>query len=560
MALHAVAASLFAAGSENDWQVKAVEALDIFRELGDTRLEVSELQNVAQLHLQSGDPTSALEPLTQALDLVSAEAAGTLKESQLLEYLVQAHLELGEVDVAWQIAEDGLGRCWSAGEKRGEAALQHLLVSIYFATEDVDAAASAAEAALKIYREELKDPRGESRVLQTVSWLHLGREQFDKAAVAANAAMKMLRQLGDQEEAAKALEALCQAYLKAGQKDKALQAAEELRADFQKAGDAVAEATALLVAASAHLLGGETERCTAAARQAQVLFDKEGHLHGQAQALLMVAEAGMVAGKCKGAQHAAQRARRLFKQAGDEPEEARALVLASRADIAMLRNGSREPTRTAWAAALQLATEGLEYARYLGDRALEASALCQVAQARASTGDHEESLQASEEAVQLYRQAGNAKEEASAVLLGADAHLKAGHGEEARERAEEALRLAQQCGAGPVQALGRKLLEAEAKERVRLASKLTSEQGAAAEQWRLPSQLVRTETGDIIDMRSGLTLRVAERRHSAVAARRIFEHYCEDEFDDEVPLMQPGLTTWKADGPSRSAWRRSMWS
>merc|ERR1719396_179029 len=51
-----MARTLFLQGDREEWPLKADEAADFFREQGDLAMEAQELQYIAQLYLEQGDP------------------------------------------------------------------------------------------------------------------------------------------------------------------------------------------------------------------------------------------------------------------------------------------------------------------------------------------------------------------------------------------------------------------------------------------------------------------------------------------------------------------------
>lgn len=317
---------------------------------------------------------------------------------------------------------------------------------------------------------------------------------------------------------------------------------------FRSLRDAIGEAKMLLL---------QSEMCynredqwgdaSALAREALDLFEREDHALGQGQAWMAMAEAGMAAGKYKAAAHPAQKAARLFRRAGSEQEELRAQLLASQAEISILGKGSREPTWAAWEEALRGAEQGLKRARALGDQALAASALCQLAEAHNITGDYDEALKASVEAARLYSDAGSAHDVASALHWTADTHIKSERYKEAREAVQEIRKLARDEEDESLEALAQGILEGMAGPSPPKAGEKGGEEGEGAgavpTARQAPGRLVRNQQGDVMDLRSGLALRPVPMHPVDLAdiTAKILANYTKEEFDNEMPLMQAGL-------------------
>jgi len=398
------------------------------------------------------------------------------------------------------------------------------------------------------------DRRGtEAAALFVTAERHFNDWELDEALKAASDALELYRQQGDRTRVADALSLVIRSL---GSQER-LQEAEDMVTTelkrFRSAGDAMGEAKMLLLRAEmCYHREDQQEEALRLAREAQQLFEHEDDSLGQARAFMLMAESNMACGKCKAAAHPAQKASRLFRKAGDEHEGVRAMLLASQADIAILAKGARESTYTAWEEALRRANQGVHNARATKDQALVASALCQVAEVHNSTGSYEEALQASEEAAKLYDELGNPQEVASALHWSADTYIKAEKYTEALKVAEDIRRLAHQHGDSSIEELAQEIVEAATLD-PQPDSYAAGNDGSPPKEkeqkeeqadWQGPSYLVKNQQGEVMDLHSGLTLAAVRMNPSDIAdvMKRVLANYTAEEFDNEAPLMQAGLT------------------
>lgn len=96
--------------------------------------------------------------------------------------------------------------------------------------------------------------------------------------------------------------------------------------------------------------------------------------------------------------------------------------------------------------ALQAARSGLAQFRELGDKELEATALCMTARAQTAEGSVLEALQAANQAAALFKELGHRRGEASSLLVVAQAQTARYSMEDAVWKAKEALKIFRQLG------------------------------------------------------------------------------------------------------------------
>eukprot|EP00931_Biecheleriopsis_adriatica_P048453 TRINITY_DN27993_c0_g1_i1.p1 TRINITY_DN27993_c0_g1~~TRINITY_DN27993_c0_g1_i1.p1 ORF type:complete len:713 (-),score=226.95 TRINITY_DN27993_c0_g1_i1:126-2264(-) len=516
LALRASSRALAKDGQRAAWQTKAAEALHALRGIGNKRLEASQLLVDAKLHLADADAKAALASAQQAQSIL-IDLRGN--DVEAVEVLVDAHLKLGAVGEAVNVAQECVERQNAAHNARSKAAAQELLMTALSAHGGREEEASDTARAAALIYQELKETSLQCKVLRSIAGLHAKKKQLDRAILMAQEALAAAKAARHQEEIVLAMEAVTEACLASGKREKALKAAEMLRNEHLGSG---AEAAACLATAAA-LLEGEAEKAGEAAREAHALAETAGLRSIQAKALMLSAEACRALGKPKAAMLAAQRASRTFKQECNEQGTARALVEAGRAEIMQLETGVREPTQTAWEAALQGLQEAVQRSRTASDDALTAAALGLLARVQAALG-LDKAPESAAEAAQLLRKVGTKMESSVAILAletppPTHAAVKGSRAQAEKDAASLVL-----------MPLNPDETEAE---------RIAFERQAAVKALDAPSSLVRDAGGLLVEARTSLPFKVAQRRDVLGQPVAILARYCRQASSAaEVPLME----------------------
>eukprot|EP00913_Durusdinium_trenchii_P001028 g946.t1 len=171
------------------WEAAADEAVRLFRESGQKRMEAFERVCVAQWYMGI-NPRKAMKLAEDVMKL--CQELRCRQESAALSVLVQAHLQLKEglsmfergVEQesarAVQLAKNGFDRFRDLGDRQGQATALHALVLAHQARGEKAQALQTAEEAADIYKE-IGEKGGETSMLQIVSQLHLELARPDKA-------------------------------------------------------------------------------------------------------------------------------------------------------------------------------------------------------------------------------------------------------------------------------------------------------------------------------------------------------------------------------------------
>lgn len=260
--------------------------------------------------------------------------------------------------------------------------------------------------------------------------IHLPR----KALLTANRALG-LQAGGSAADQARALHAKVQAQLATGKVEEGLQQAEGNRAFFRKAGLKVEEGKALLAICQLQAAAGEEGAAAEAARAAAELFVEAKAQDEVYSAVRLRWDLLRLAGKPAEAAGLAEEACKGLE--GLALAKTQLLVVGAKVEV--LSSESEAGTEHAWAAVLRLANSAARAAREGGAAAVQAEALCSVAQVRIYSGRAAEAGKAARDAAALYEKQKNAGGTATALILQAASLLVTGHPQAAVKAAHEAL-------------------------------------------------------------------------------------------------------------------------
>eukprot|EP00747_Dinoflagellata_sp_TGD_P207673 gnl/TRDRNA2_/TRDRNA2_81220_c0_seq2.p1 gnl/TRDRNA2_/TRDRNA2_81220_c0~~gnl/TRDRNA2_/TRDRNA2_81220_c0_seq2.p1 ORF type:complete len:846 (+),score=260.62 gnl/TRDRNA2_/TRDRNA2_81220_c0_seq2:37-2538(+) len=440
-ALHKIALSCFL--GRGNWRPVAEDALDVFQAIENKPLEAQTLETIARFHLIRQNPNDAFEPAKAALAIWRDLGSGKCRESKAASYLMQAHLQLDEVQQAVEVGTEALRIFEDASEKRGQALIHEQLVDAYVAMGQLSEAMAAAESALRIFRDDISDSKCESKILTVISRLQLMGKEHDLAVQSAEKAIGMYTDLGDAEDIATALDQLANVHISAGNYEEALDSAKEMKGKFAADGNKVAEAMATVVMCNAHAFKQEFDEVIELGKQAQNMFRDEEFAHGEAKALGILSEAYMHTEQFNAAYNAATRSRRLYKASDDATGEARMLIASAQASISILgQQKAQRAGHMTWKEVSKMVDEGLRLAKKLKDSALQGNGFCLLSQVHASKGDFEQAITAADDAVQSYRDAGDVSGEIQALLFIVQAQQDLKNYNEMYEPGEDALDLA----------------------------------------------------------------------------------------------------------------------
>lgn len=434
------------------WESAAAEAVRLFHDCGQRRLEAFEKVCVAQWTIGI-NPRKAMKLAEDVMKLCAELQCR--QESAALSVLVQAHLQLKDKSKAWmeneaatavQLAKDGYDRFRELGDRQGQATSLHALVLAHQARDEKTKALQVAEEAADIYKE-IGEKGGETSMLQIVSQLHLELSRPDKAFQVAQEVASMDISL---HETAVAQETVYEAFLQQGDQEEAMKVAQELVNLCNDRSDGKREAIARLMVANVHYNLKDFTQCILVAREAQVLLHDLGAFVDEAAAVRMVAEAYLANGELPPAVKAAERSLRLLKNKKKDSEEVQSMLVVASVKLQVLVQDKIRAQRgspsfnVALEDALEAAETAVHFAREKRMKAQLGQALLTQGQAQLAGLRIDDALKSAAEATEVADQLGSEREKANVMCLEADIHFTNGNANKALVLVNKALAIFQE--------------------------------------------------------------------------------------------------------------------
>ncbi len=160
------------AGRLNEAVRFSSQALAANRDAGNRVGIAVNLNNLADLHLQLGDPQAAESLITEALELYT-EIGSPVGTAAALTCLGAAHRETGDLGKALEEGQRGLAAHRDAGDRQGEAIALTQLSLTYLAADRFSEAVAAAEAAIQL-SELLSDQRLKANAQNAIAEVRAG--------------------------------------------------------------------------------------------------------------------------------------------------------------------------------------------------------------------------------------------------------------------------------------------------------------------------------------------------------------------------------------------------
>mmetsp|Transcript_112654 Transcript_112654/g.291015 ORF Transcript_112654/g.291015 Transcript_112654/m.291015 type:complete len:801 (-) Transcript_112654:174-2576(-) len=463
MAIHWQGVALAASNQLEEALGCADDARYLFQQCGDPILEARELQIKADWCLLGGAVQLALPAAEEALALFRESSCFSTRKTNALRTVVQCHSANKSAQNGIALAEEAAELARQAGDQRAEADALLLASQAYVdlamescSGDDPDKwepsveAVQKAEEALEILRD-LGDEENEARAATVISALQLRRQDFEKASYSAQEALWMFEDVEDPECHAAALQALISSHVSKNEYKEAVQLGYEQRDVFKKANDPGNEAQALLNIADLLFEQKKIDEAVAAAREAQSVFHQAQDRKGEGQAMRYIAELREANNEPQRALFAAERARGHLRSCGDYEGEAQMLYLAVQKRVAALQKRDEDDSELLppWEEVAKVTRDGKDLVavcQKIGDKQLEGSALCLLARVYAYNGKQQDALDVADEAVSLFVVAEDALNEAMARVLCARLYLAEQNLKKALEEAKEARCLFEENG------------------------------------------------------------------------------------------------------------------
>ncbi|CAE8631212.1 unnamed protein product [Polarella glacialis] len=333
------------------------QALGLFREAGDKRLEAAALHTVAAAELLGPAELLASSQAAEEALRVSREIGDEAGQMDLLFTLSSARLAAGQPSEALQRAEEAQSLAKKLGDKRGAARAAHAAAAAKLGQGDTSGSLTAARTAAALFRAEA-DRVGEAGALQTAAKAAAaqgGSAAFKEAAELAKSAIGLFRLAeNDAGEAGMQLVLANMLLSFEGPLDQAFKAkmdagyaAERARALFLLLGDRRGQAQASHLAAQSKILVGDVDAGIEAAMQAVVLARSSGDKWGEASAMRTALGGQMANGRYADGLRMAKEVKELFRKLGAKNvEEAIGSLVAKIQEVMPQNAGSMGPRLT----------------------------------------------------------------------------------------------------------------------------------------------------------------------------------------------------------------------
>eukprot|EP00930_Biecheleria_cincta_P046981 TRINITY_DN32497_c0_g1_i1.p1 TRINITY_DN32497_c0_g1~~TRINITY_DN32497_c0_g1_i1.p1 ORF type:complete len:865 (+),score=208.52 TRINITY_DN32497_c0_g1_i1:80-2674(+) len=349
----------------------ALDALHLYRELGQFQRQCSVELSIARLSLERERPEQALQAASEAVAMIREFGGNADLERLAWTFWVQAHLDDDEEDAALQVAREAVYRFKEQGNLKQQALMLDTLAGALLAVGCATEARAQITAALELSRT-AKNLDLEAILLLRFSTAHGHDGDEEEALQAAEDALAIWEASEEDcsEEVACARYRIAQLLLPRFDPKDTMKEVSMARSFFSHAQDSYREAHLLLFIANVTLLGGDVNEAAKTLHVAKETFREAEDPRGEARALGLSADLCLQQGKYQEAMDMSQRRRATAQEAGWAVEEVKALSVIS--DVAR----SLEDPKTA----ARAAREGMRMAKSLGNKKEQVQLMLQAVQ------------------------------------------------------------------------------------------------------------------------------------------------------------------------------------
>jgi len=300
---------------------RAGDARTLFRKAGDKKGEVRSLHSMAVACTGLGNFKDSFQHSEKALAM-SRELGDAKAEAVQLCMIAQAYLKKGEPQEALTSAEKALEIVREIGDGvRWELLPMQTVVQAYVANGDIDEALDAAYETLDRFQRS-KDKKLEVATLFTIVDTHLGSDNVEGARAVAERAERALFIIGNDESLARLYFTGTNLFFRRNQPERSLLTAEAALKLFQKLGHVEEEISALQILAEVLAATGSGEAALATAQGMRDLCLREEDRNGEAISLMTTCNVHFMSNQLDEAVEAAGKAQKIYRQERDTNGEA----------------------------------------------------------------------------------------------------------------------------------------------------------------------------------------------------------------------------------------------
>ncbi|CAE7702523.1 PAC1 [Symbiodinium pilosum] len=243
-----------------------LQALAIYRDIGDRRLEIAELKTVAvwRMGLEGNQGKIAAREALEALDL-SRKYPEPNQETVTLHVALQALLQIGERKEALRAAQVSLKRFREDPRLKMEVATLQVLV------DELQGKKTANEMELM---QGIKSRKQRMHILIDLARSHCSSGQMEEAEAAVTEGLELAREFGKTLREAQGLRILAQLQLAKGNHYQAMSSAKKSKKLSTKDEDKEGEASAWLLLAECHAAARSFDEAQVCCREAHALCEE----------------------------------------------------------------------------------------------------------------------------------------------------------------------------------------------------------------------------------------------------------------------------------------------
>jgi len=288
-----------------------MEALNIYRDTGNKKMQAFELFHIADWQIKRQRPREALPPAQEALALFQELNYGKGWHGTALRAVVECHLARGATQEALKQTVETMNVFKEKNDRKMITLCYDLLAHVYLACDDPMKALDCAEAAVSNCKG-MQDEESEALYRQTLVLVQDRIGEKPTAIENATVCADMYARLGDAVRESRALIELSHVYVNSGNASEALKAAKKAGKIAEASNQVTEQANALMAESAVHYDEKEYGKAIESCEQAAKLFSKDRNVAGEGIVLGAMAQIHEAMGNIQAAMSAAKKGRLML--------------------------------------------------------------------------------------------------------------------------------------------------------------------------------------------------------------------------------------------------------
>jgi CHAT domain-containing protein/predicted negative regulator of RcsB-dependent stress response len=413
--------------------IKFQEALPLYRNVGDKKLEAVTLLGIGRVYDELGQKQKALEFYDQSLPL-SRQVGDKSGEAITLGSIGKIYDDLGQKQKALEFYNQSLPLSRQVGDKSGEAITLTNIGKVYSDLGEKQKALEFYNQSLPLSRQ-VGDKSLEAVTLSNIGLVYDNLGEKQKALEFYNQSLPLRRQVGDKSGEAITLNNIGKVYSDLGEKQKALEFYNQSLPLTRQVGDQSQEAVTLNNIGLVYSDLGEKQKALEFYNQSLPLSRQVGNKSGEATTLNNIGLVYSDLGEKQKALEFYNQSLPLSRQVGDQSGEATTLN-----NIGTIYDALGEKQK-----ALEFYNQSLPLTRKL-DKSWEALTLNNIGKVYSDLGEKQKALEFFNQSLPLSRQVDNKSGEALTLSNIGKVYSDLGEKQKALEFYNQSLPLTRQVG------------------------------------------------------------------------------------------------------------------